>query len=312
MHLFILHAGFAGLVRRTWILTAITVVSCAAFAARAATSIMTADYLGPSDRGASFPQPAPPSRAAPPAPPHLGPEARLLVERNLFCSSCTPAAAGAPGAPGAPGATSGFQLPPAVLIETSLGPQPWATVHVLASDVQGSWGLGDAIPGLGALDRIGSTWIEVVDAAGHRGRLSLLALAEPAAGRGSDTATSASPTPADALAERIRKLDDQNYEVDRTLVRELVTSASRPGGMRFVPRLDHGEIRGVRIYGVTAASVPAALGLRNGDSLEAIDGAPLKDVNQLLELYAKLDQLSAVELSGTRAGQPLARTLRLR
>ena len=85
-----------------------------------------------------------------------------------------------------------------------------------------------------------------------------------------------------------------------------------PGGMRFVPKLDHGEVKGVRIYGVTPTSIPAAFGLRNGDTLEAIDGAPLKDINQLLDLYARLDQLSAVELSGTRAGQPLARTLRLR
>ena len=178
--------------------------------------------------------------------------------------------------------------------------------------MEGSWGLGDTIPGLGALDRIESTWIEVVDGAGHRGRLSLLALSEKAAGRSSDAATSESRPAANPWADRIKQLDDQNYDVDRSLVRELVTSAAKPGGMRFVPKLDHGEIKGVRIYGVTAASIPAALGLRNGDTLEAIDGAPLKDVNQLLELYAKLDQLSAVELSGARAGKPLARTLRLR
>ena len=33
---------------------------------------------------------------------------------------------------------------------------------------------------------------------------------------------------------------------------------------------------------------------------------------QMLDLYAGLGQLSAVELSGTRAGKPLVRTLRLR
>ncbi len=297
-------AWLGDLVRRTWIISVITVISCAAFAARAATSIVAADYLAPPAGGTSAARPSVPARVTPPAPPHLRAEANLLVERNIFCSSCAPASAS--------GSANGFQLAPAVLIGTSLGREPWATVHVLASEVQGSWGLGDTIPGLGALDRIGPTWIEVVDGAGHRGRLSLLALSEPAAGRGSDAATSESAPAADALAERIKKLDDQNYDVDRTLVRELVTGAAKPGGMRFVPKLDRGEIKGVRIYGVTAASIPAALGLKNGDTLEAIDGAPLKDVNQLLELYAKLDQLSAVELSGTRAGKPLVRTLRLR
>jgi len=303
MHRFTLHTlqgWFGGLVRPTWMITAVTIISCAAFAARAATSIVAADYLAPPAVGTSAAPPALPAHV-PPVPAHMRGEARLLVERNMFCSSCAPAAASGPA--------NGFQLPPAVLIGTSLGRDPWATVHVLASEVQGSWGLGDTIPGLGALDRIGPTWIEVVDGAGHHGRLSLL---ETAAGRGSGAATSESPPAASPLADRIRQLDEQNYDVDRSLIRELVTGAAKPGGMRFVPRLDHGEIKGVRLYGVTAGSIPAALGLRNGDTLEAIDGAPLKDVNQLLDLYARLDQLSAVELSGTRAGQPLARTLRLR
>lgn len=311
MHPFTLHTWIHGLARRTWIVTAITVISCAAFAARAATSIVAADYLAPAPHGGpGATPPAVPTASTQPAQPakttgHAqrtgGPQ---LVERNMFCSSCAPA--------GAPGPANDFVLPPAVLIATSLGREPHATVHVLASEVQGSWGPGDTIPGLGALDRIGPTWIEVVDGAGHRGRLSLFGLSETAAGRGSGPARPESPPAADPWADRIKKLDDQNYDVDRALVRELVTGAAKPGGMRFVPKLDHGEVKGVRIYGVTPGSIAFALGLQNGDTLEAIDGAPLKDLNQLLELYARLDQLSAVELSGTRAGKPLVRTLRLR
>ena len=68
----------------------------------------------------------------------------------------------------------------------------------------------------------------------------------------------------------------------------------------------------MRLLGVSATSIPFALGLRSGDALTAIDGAPIKNVNQLLDLYARLDQVSSVELSGLRAGKPLVRTLRLR
>jgi hypothetical protein len=299
---FTLHGWVGGLVRRTWIVTLITVISCAALAAHAATSLMAASYLAPA---ATAPRPSLVTRPPEPAPAvrrHHA-DGSQLVERNMFCSSCTPFT----GA----GVANDFVLPPAVLIETSLGGEPRATVHVLASEVQGSWGVGDTIPGLGQVNRIAPKWIELVDPAGHRGRLFLLGL-EPAAGRGSDTAMSESPPAAVPWSARIKKLDDQNYEVDRDLVRELVTTAAKPGGMRFVPKLDHGEVKGVRVYGVTASSIPFALGLANGDTLEAIDGASLKDLNQLLELYAKLDQLSAVELSGTRAGKPLVRTLRLR
>lgn len=302
MPTFTLHSWISGLVRRTWLITALTVISCAAFAAHAATSIMAADYLTPATHSA--PGDAPPARPLAPAQPaghHLRSEGSQLALRNMFCSSCGPVSAAGPA--------HSFELPQAVLIATGIGHEPWATVRVLASEVQGSWGLGETIPGLGALDRIGPTWIELVDGAGHRGRLSLL---DAAVGRGPDPARPESPPTAGPWAGRYNKLDDQNYEVDRSLVRELVTGAAKPGSMRFLPKLDHGEVKGVQIYGVKPDSIAFALGLQTGDMLAAIDGAPLKDLNQLLELYAKLDQLSSVELSGTRAGKPLVRTLRLR
>jgi len=303
MQQFSIQRWFGGLVRRTWVITTITVISCAAFAARAATSIVAADALALTGRATSHALP-PPTRPVPAGDHLLRAAAHQLIERNMFCSSCTPGTA--------LGTAPSFELPPAVLIATGLGGEPRATVHVLASEVAGSWGLGDRIPGLGQVDRIGPTWIELVDGAGHRGRLSLLGLPDMAAGRGPDPARSPGPPAADPVLEGTRKLDEQNYEVDRNLVRALVTGAAKPGGARFVPQLDHGEVKGVRVFGVTPGSIPFAFGLKNGDTLTAIDGAPLKDLNQLLELYARLDQLSAVELSGTRAGAPLVRTLRLR
>jgi hypothetical protein len=308
MHQFTLHSWFGGLVRRTWVVTAITVISCAAFAAHAATSIVAADYLAPAPRSApGLALPPPTARTPPPGDHLLRATAHQLVERNMFCSSCEASAIAGAAAP--------FVLPPAVLIATGLGGEPRATVHVLASEVAGSWGLGDRIPGLGRLDRIGPTWIELVDATGHRGRLSLFGLPglpDTAAGGGSSTAMLESPPAADPLLDRVKKVDEQTYDVERSLVRDLVTGAAKPGGVRFVPKVDHGQVQGVRVFGVTPGSIPFALGLKNGDTLAAIDGAPLKDLNQLLDLYAKLDQLSAVELSGTRAGAPLVRTLRLR
>jgi len=305
MQPFTLHRWFGGLVRRTWVVTAITVISCAAFAAHAATSIVAADYLAPAAQGAPGLALRPPPARTPPSGDHLlRAVAHQLVERNMFCSSCE--------ASGIAGVAAPFVLPPAVLIATGLGSEPRATVHVLASEVAGSWGLGERIPGLGQLDRIGPTWIELVDGTGHRGRLSLLGLPDTAAGSGSGTAMLESPPAADPLLDRVKKVDEQTYDVERSLVRDLVTGATKPGGVRFVPKVDHGQVQGVRVFGVTPGSIPFALGLKNGDTLAAIDGAPLKDLNQLLDLYAKLDQLSAVELSGTRAGAPLVRTLRLR
>jgi hypothetical protein len=299
MHRLTLQPWLRGLVRRTWIATTITVISCAAFAAHATTSFMAAHYLTPtSERIAVAARPAAPA-AALPGRTHHG-DGSALSLRNMFCSSCTLL--------GEARATGDLVLPAALLIETSVGAEPRATVHVLASEVQGSWGVGETIPGLGQVHQIAPQWIELVDPSGRHGRLALL---ETAAGVGSDPARPVSP-PAAPWSARIKKLDDQNYEVDRDLVHELVSGAVKPGGVRWVPTLDHGEVTGVKLYNVNPDSIPWALGLRSGDALTAIDGAPLKSADQLLDLYARLGQLSAVELSGTHAGKPIVRTLRLR
>jgi hypothetical protein len=219
----------------------------------------------------------------------------------MFCAQCAPRGA----ATSAPAVAT---LTQATLIATSLGREPCATLVVDASAVQGSWGPGDTIPGLGRLDRIAPTWIEIVDRAGRRGRLSLL---DAAAGRGPGPASPAN-APAAPWAERIHKLDDQNYEVDRSLIRELVSGTTRGGNVRPVPILEHGAVAGIKLYGVTDGSVADALGLKPGDALTTIDGAPIKSLPQLFDLYVRLDQLTSVELAGTRAGKPLIRTLRLR
>lgn len=290
-----LHRWSIGLVRRTWLVTLTTVLVCASFAAHAASALIDARYLLPSPEGR--PRPAPP-RPPPPPPPHR--DGAQLVDRNIFCSTCRPGGAPDPGA--------GFAITEATLIATSLGRESYVTLVIPASAVQGSWSVGDQIPGLGRLDRIAPTWIDVIDAAGHRGRLSLL---DAAAGRGPDTAMPRTAPPA-PWSERITKLDEQTYAVDRSLVRELVTGATQAGGVRPVPFFENGQIAGIRLYGVAAGSIPAAVGLRTGDVLAAINGAPIKSLQQLFDLYAGLDQLSSVDVSGTRAGKPLIRTLRLR
>jgi len=120
------------------------------------------------------------------------------------------------------------------------------------------------------------------------------------------------PAAADPCGTRCRRLDDHTVEVERNLVRELVTGAARPGAMRFLPQVDHGEVKGVKLYGVTPTTIAYALGMKNGDTLTTVDGAPLTNLQQLLDLYAKLDQVNRVELSGLRGGKPLAIDLRLR
>jgi PDZ domain-containing protein len=286
-----LHRWVVGLVRRTWIIAFVTVVVCATFAAHAARALTAPEELVP-------------ARTPPPPKPRTAPVIRNLdgspvVERNMFCSMCLPDPEPCP-------TCENTLSKLAELIETSMASDPRATLRVLASEVQGSWGLGDSVPGLGQIVRIGPTSIDIVDLHGRIGRLSLrevVATAPP-------PPTTAPQT--DPWAGRIKKLDDKTYEVDRQLVRDLVGGVVKPGTLRVLPIVENGEVKGLRFYGVGAGSIPAALGLKTGDTITQIDGEPIKNINQLLDLLAKLDQINNVEIAGTRAGKPLWLGLRLR
>lgn len=299
-----LHTLASGLLRRTWLVALVAVIVCSAFAARAVAALVEADYLAPDPHGT----PPHPADARPSPPTRTRPDASGLVARNMFCSTCAPE----PDPGRGPGpAKASYSGKPAVLIATGVGKDSWATVRVLETEIQGSFSLGDTIPGVGTIDRIGGVSIDVLDSAGHRGTLSLR---ETAAATAVSQAPVAEAPPAadDPFAQRVRQIDEHTYEVDRSLVRELVTGAAKPGAMRMTPIVKNGEVQGVRVFGVKPGSAAFAIGMKNGDQITAIDNDPIKNAQQLLDLYAKLDNLTGVELQGTRAGKPLVIGLRLR
>lgn len=295
---FTLHTLAAGFVRRTWLVTVIAVLVCASFAAHAVAALVEADHLAPTTpRGLPLPRVAPVT-----ASPRAALDGSALVERNMFCSTCGPM----PEPTDAP-----LSNRAAILLATDLSTHDArATVRVIDTEAQGSWGLGERIPGVGTIARIGGVSIDVVDGAGRTTRLSLLDGPSVRGGDGSSAATQ--EPPAAPFADRIKKIDDHTFEVDRSFVRDLVSGVSKPGGVRMIPIVTDGDVKGVRLASVRAGSIPAAVGLKNADVINAIDGDPIKGAQQLLDLYAKLDQLSSVELQGTRGGKPLAISLRLR
>jgi hypothetical protein len=287
-----LHWVTAGL-RRTWLVALAAVIACAAFAARGISSLVEAQYLEPSPPRVSL-------RAVQAPASEAKPDGSELVARNMFCSTCT-------GTDG-PGPMASYK-PDAILIATSMGGDPRATLRVWATEVQGSWGLGEVVPGVGRIERIGFTSIDVAD--GER-RATLSLFDRIPGGRSDAGAATPAPAAADPFADRIRKLDDRTYEVERGLVRDLVSGAVKPGRARVIPVTQDGKLTGLRLTGVRPGSPAAAMGLRSGDVLEAVNGKQIESANTLLELYAQLDQLGTVELDGSRAGKPLTLTLRLR
>ena len=300
MHITALHWVNVGL-RRTWLVALATVLACAAFAARAVTSFVEASYVD--EAAARQPHWPPLPHAVPQPTSTTAPDASALVTRNMFCSTCAPE----PG----PGPTDSFR-PDAVLIATSVGAEPRATLRVNATEAQGSWGVGDVVPGVGRIERVGFTSIDIVEVADPKRHGTLSLFDTITGGRSEASAATPAPATADPFADRVRKIDDRTYEVDRSLVRELVGGSVGSAGTRMVPITKEGKLEGLKLVGVRSGSVAAALGLRPGDVVQAVNNTKIESANTLLTMYSQLDQLSDVELSGTRGGKPMTLTLRLR
>jgi len=294
----------AGLVRRTWLVVLVTVSVCSVFTAHAVAALASARYL---DSSPTAPHHLVAVSVEEPAPVPPAPDGSAFVERNIFCSTCTPLTPGL----GGPGPTNAPFIPDALLIATSLGATSIATLRVPRTEVQGDFAVGDIVPGLGEITRIGFTTVDVTDRDGRTGTLSLRTPLESGGGRdvgaaNPDPAAAASATPG------IVKLDETTYEVERGFVRDLVSGSVKTAGARIIPVSKDGKLDGLRMAGVRAGTLAANLGLQNGDVLIAVNNAKIESANTLLDLYAQLDKLSTVELSGTRRGTPLTLTLRLR
>ena len=296
-----LHHLVAGLIRRTWPLAAATTAVCAVFAAHTVTSLLDAQ----------IPEPSPPPVVAPqpvkaPVVAARAKDGDAFAERNMFCSACAPVVAAKPGS------TDSF-VPDAVLIATSVGDQPTATLFVRANQAQGSWGVGERVPGLGTIQRISFVTTEVVDDSGRHGILSLV---DPGGAVGREGAATPSPTAAadanDPYADRLKKIDDHTFEVDRSLVRELVGGSMTKAGARIMPQPGKdGTLAGLKVFGVNPTGLAGRLGLKNGDMIEGVNNTKIESANTLLTMYSQLDTLNTVEVEGTRGGKPLIVTLRL-
>jgi hypothetical protein len=290
----------------SWIAGALCVLVCVSFVARALGHVIEARYLAEPTAA-----PLPPRSAPPPITSSSGGgEASALVDRNPFCSDC----ATGPGDPLSPPGVAASRLP-IVLVATSLAPDPadsYATLVNLESGAQGAFWVGHRVPGGGVIERVAGTYVWLRTGDGAVERIDLLAIAAAPA------EPPAPPKPkgdAPAWSERVKKLDDATYEVDRQLVRDLVGggATAKVPGVRVMPATGKdGKLRGVRISQARKDSLAAGLGLRTGDVIEAIDGKALDSPDVLLAAYGELERAAAARVSISRGGKPIEIEYRLR
>lgn len=121
--------------------------------------------------------------------------------------------------------------------------------------------------------------------------------------------SAAAPTPepapsTDDLAAKIRKVSDTRFEIDRDAVGEIL-AADPLQGARMRPVKEGDAIVGLHLSRVRPGTLFEALGLQNGDRLEAINGVPITDPEKALEAYRRLETSGALEVEIRRGARPV-------
>lgn len=80
---------------------------------------------------------------------------------------------------------------------------------------------------------------------------------------------------------------------------------------RVVPHMSDGRVRGMQVFGIRRASIPAALGLQNGDVLRSLNGVDLSTPESALEAVARIRTATELRLRVERDGQERALVYRI-
>ncbi len=97
--------------------------------------------------------------------------------------------------------------------------------------------------------------------------------------------------------------------VDRAWFTDADASGKLLRQARVIPSLVDGETKGFKLYGMRRASLPARLGLKNGDLLTQIEDRPLGSMEEALAVYAAVKKADKVDFTIVRAGEAIHGTL---
>ncbi|MCA9523338.1 MAG: hypothetical protein KC609_20325 [Myxococcales bacterium] len=110
-----------------------------------------------------------------------------------------------------------------------------------------------------------------------------------------------------ALHPYVQELATDRYHVDPRIYAERTRLIA--GTARIVPHYRMGRMRGFRLHAVRPSSVWSALGLRNGDVVEAIDGRPFSSPAAAFETVSRAWARKKIQLAVRHRGQSTARTI---
>jgi general secretion pathway protein C len=239
-----------------------------------------------------------------------------LATRNMFCSDCAPATpAEQTDTPVDPNAVPITSLP-LELLATNVSreqKQSFATIRNTATASQGAYWTEHEIPGAGKVERIAGGFVDFRNTSTNRlERISLLNAPPPAPPPVETTVAmnEGPPQPGNELEgmidQGIKKVSEDSYEVQRDLVNSLLANPmAMARGARVVPSVKDGVPNGFKLYAIRPSSVYGKIGLRNGDTVTAVNGFDLSSPDKALEVYTKVREASNLTVSVLRRGKPM-------
>ncbi len=133
--------------------------------------------------------------------------------------------------------------------------------------------------------------------------------------QGAESSPPATPlsTTTSTIASKIRKLSDNEYEIERSAIDQILDNQLElTKNVRLVPESKDGKAVGIRLFGIRAGSLPALLGLQNGDLLQSINGFSMASPESALQAYAQLPRASLLDVRLERRGVPLSLSIHIR
>ena len=298
--------------RYFWVLGALVAMTCAVFAAKGVGHVLEATLLGDPEHGPKVV--APTNAPLLVAKPVHGKDSALFATRDMFCSDCKPPEPITPKPGDTPGSPSIVLTSlPLQLLATNVGTHDedsFASIVNTENQNQGSFGIGDKVPGAsGAVTEIHYKYIDFTNA-GHTERLGLMGAPPPVVAVATPEVAPPTEGSGDDLQAMIdgsiKKIDDTHYEIDRALVDKILGNPMAANkGARVVPAVKNGKPDGFKLYALRPTSIYSKIGLTNGDTIEAINSMELTTPDKALEIYMKLKEATSLQVDGTRRGKPL-------
>jgi general secretion pathway protein C len=307
---------FARFRKRFWLLNLITVLLCGFFGARAAGQYLTSNL----DRTSSVTVPSRQSGTRSEQLSSAAPRDTVnIVTRNIFCSSCAPAQP-LPDETSASGAGQPSRTAlPLRLLATLVSPE---------SEEDGFAALLDTGSGRTRMAAVGEMLaLEARLIAVEERRILLencpsppsatgrnqnacreefLPLDEPTPGEGGRKQPEPAKPTDQAASASVRLVAPGRYEIPREALNQALSNTAQiAAAARIMPSQSQGQSAGFMLTAIRPGSLYTQLGLKDGDIIQAVNGRPLRTVEDAMQLFTGLRSAQHITISLMRRSQPI-------